>query len=1347
MSHIEDTDAGMSLYITSDSNTSGTVSVPGQSWSTTFTVTANNLTVVNVPTSKAYISCSDCIQNKGVRVISTRDVVVFAHHYEGNKSDATLVLPTRTQGKEYYLMSYQESTSNFGQVGKNTFSVVATKDSTKVKITPATSLQTSTGGTFPANDSFIVTLNAGQVYHALAKTASGDLTGTHVEVIDTGATANCRTISVFAGSTYTRVGGCSSGGGINSGDNLMEQMFPVTSWGRRFVFVPALGRANDNFRVLAAEDGTQVIVFKSGGAPDIGYIDAGEYYDVTNVSAIRNVISTKPVSAAQFQKTSKCDGGGNRTGDPSMTILNPLEQTLKDITLFSSNYYDIDNHYINVVIPTWSASTFRIDGNTATFTGVPNNSSYSYTRLQVTSGNHRLTANEGFIATAYGEGRYESYGYAAGANIKDLTAVASVTNSAQINEVSSCIGRPVAFTGEAEYSVVKWEWYFGDGNIDSVQNPSHIYSDTGTYLVKLYTYKPTFDGCSNYDSSLIEVKIYAKPEARLFKGNLCDSTSVIFSDSSFIPAPEEYLFTRWTFNDEAVKFGPSTTKYFDTTGKVQLMMEVITAHQCKDTFLDSLVVNPLPVASFASEDVCFFDSSILNNTTYIKSGAVDSFFWDFGYGSFDNGINAISSYNYLDSGYHTITLNVISDSGCTDQFMDSVYKYPRFDVSFTSNDTCLGFGSILTNTTFIEGGNFTDTVWYTSAPDTSYSYNLTSQFDASGTYTIDLIMEQDSFCKDTFSQNVVIHPLAVPNFSVTETCLNDSTKFEDASTLSNGSYTSSWDLDDGLTGYGNVVKVKYSSGGTKSIKVTTTTDKGCVSDSTRDITITYPEILSLNLVDECTGVKQTVSADTILGLDSFTSYQWLVNGFQLSTNPSFSLISSLDGITTVVLNATTFNGCTLSAIDSFESFTIPTSDFTISPVCHNDNLYPIDNSSVNAPSTLANYNWFYDDVLVSTSATPIIKATSDGISKVKLLLETNRGCKDSLEKNVAIYTLPLTGMSIANKCLGDDTRFTSTASISSGTITSTDWLIDNSNFTGANVDYNFPAVGGYDILQTLMSDNGCISTLNRSVVISPLPVLEIDLASFTGCVPFDIAIENNSTVSSGAITTYNWNWGDGNTSSGDISQYTYITPGTYSISVDVVSDSGCTDTLNLSTQVEVYENPIADFSFTPLEPSNITEFVTFKDSSSSDVTSWDWSTSDGGVYSGKEVYHTFVDSGNYAVSLTVTNDEMCTDEITKIIYVTADLFVHIPTVFTPNGDLINDTYGLGGLTQGVVDLKLEIYNRWGEKIYVSKNPDDKWDGTYKGKPVPQGVYLYMIQFTNPKRSKWHYYNGELNIIR
>ena len=147
--------------------------------------------------------------------------------------------------------------------------------------------------------------------------------------------------------------------------------------------------------------------------------------------------------AVQFQRTAACDGWRNRTGDPSMTILNPLQQTLKDITLYSSRFYDIDNHYINVVMPSAATNSFKIDGATKTFTAVPNNANYSYSRFSVSAGNHRLTASAGFIATAYGEGRYESYGYAAGANVKDLTAVASVSNSTQ-NLFSQ--GRPLFLT-------------------------------------------------------------------------------------------------------------------------------------------------------------------------------------------------------------------------------------------------------------------------------------------------------------------------------------------------------------------------------------------------------------------------------------------------------------------------------------------------------------------------------------------------------------------------------------------------------------------------------------------------------------------------------------------------------------------------------------------------------------------------------------------------------------------------------------------------------------------------------------------------------------------------------------
>ena len=263
----------------------------------------------------------------------------------------------------------------------------------------------------------------------------------------------------------------------------------------------------------------------------------------------------------------------------------------------------------------------------------------------------------GFIATAYGEGRYESYGYAAGANVKDLTATASVANSTLNTISSSCVGRPTKFRGNAEYKAVRWKWFFGDGDTSSTQNPTHVYSDTGVFQAKLYVYKPTFDGCSNYDSAFVEISVYDPPIAKLSYGSICDSSTVVFNDISIIPSKEERLTTIWNIDDAPTKYSKNASNYFDTIGKFPIRMEIITKNQCRDTIIDTLVVNPTPEADFLSNDVCFSDSSYFTNTSKISSGTIDTYVWEFPNSDGDS----ISSPTYFlkDSGNYIITLTVL----------------------------------------------------------------------------------------------------------------------------------------------------------------------------------------------------------------------------------------------------------------------------------------------------------------------------------------------------------------------------------------------------------------------------------------------------------------------------------------------------------------------------------------------------------------------------------------------------------------------------------------------------------------------------------------------------------------
>jgi gliding motility-associated-like protein len=1341
--HRNGTQAGLYLYITSDSSTTGTVSIPGQSWSTSFSVTANQMTLVNVPSNLAYVDCDDCIQNKGIKVNANKDVVVYSHIYRQYGSDATLVLPVNTLGKEYYCMSYEQRQNDNGNA-RSQFMIIADKDDTKINITPSVDLRTSTGGTHSAGTTYSITLDAGEVYQGRARDfgLDEDVSGTFIEVIDTGSTANCRTVAVFSGSSDTYLGCRASG--LNSRDNLYQQMYPTKSWGTRFITVPFKGRTNDDVRVLAKEDNTSVLIYRPTGIPIVETLDAGEHYTLKDVSDELVILAGGPIMVAQYQKSQTCRLG---KGDPSMTILNPIEQTLTDITLYSSRYEDIDDHYINVVIHKDGVSSFRIDGSTANFNTVTRSSAYRYAQIDVSQGNHRLTSDIGFVAVAYGFGDYESYGYAAGANVKDLTATIDVANTVKDIEnftAYSCLGTATEFEGAAEYAVIKWVWDFGDGDTSQQQNPKHTYKDTGVYEVKLYTYKAASDGCSDYDSTFMDVRVYPQPEPKWVSTPRCEKSTVQFYDSSVIPAGEELQALTWKFHSGADQYISNPKKYYDTTGRFAISLTVKTKNGCEVTYEDSITISPLPVASFDVEDICFIDTLYVNNTSTVRTGGLDSFRWIFSANDTVWGQNP--QHFYSNAGKHYVELEVTSDSGCKDQTLDSLIKRESFTVDFEYKDTCLGFNSIFTNQSTINGGQFTDTLWTTSDGDVFNSWDLDKTFNTPGDYDVKLLMEQDSACRDSLEVTVSIHPQVSIDFELSEWCLSDSTSFLDKSSVSTGSYTLAWDFDDGLTSTATQGKIQYASQGTKTVELTATSDNGCEQVLSKDYLITNPQITDILVENVCLGSQLDVSADLSNGLDSFSSYDWKVNGSSFSSDSTFQIAFLNSGKVIVELDLQTKNGCSLSGVDSLFVIEAPVVDFTVTSACEGVDLITTNMSTTAPPSSITGYTWRLDGSDVSSNATPNIDGGAAGTKTIELVVENDEGCRDSLTVNADVHPLPAVGFNVSNQCLGQTTNFIDASSVASGSNTNYDWTIDAMPYSGTNVSHLYGSVGNFAVKLVVTTDQGCQDSLSRNIDIHPLPEISLDENRMEGCLPFNPGIVNNSTISAGSITDALWEWGDGNTSTNQNPSHTYANPGSYTVKLRLTSDQGCIDSITLANTVVVHDVPTADFTFTPEEPSVLTANVEFIDQSSADVTSWNWFVQDQ-VYSGNLATHSFKDSGSYFVELKVENDNGCRDSVTKTIYVNADLFVHVPTGFSPNGDGKNDLFGLEGLTQGVFQYKMEIYDRWGALIFKSDNVNDKWDGTYQGEPVPPGMYVYMVQYTNPRQTKWFYQKDVVHLIK
>lgn len=181
------------------------------------------------------------------------------------------------------------------------------------------------------------------------------------------------------------------------------------------------------------------------------------------------------------------------------------------------------------------------------------------------------------------------------------------------------------------------------------------------------------------------------------------------------------------------------------------------------------------------------------------------------------------------------------------------------------------------------------------------------------------------------------------------------------------------------------------------------------------------------------------------------------------------------------------------------------------------------------------------------------------------------------------------------------------------------------------------------------------------------------------------------------------------------------------------------------TKVQVYELPLASFNVnieTGLKPLE----VNFNNTSSN-FSDFVWKFGDGDTSKLSNVSHIYHDIGTYNAKLIAVNGNGCYDSTLKTIIVFDSFLVFIPNTFSPNNDNRNDAFNIhydkGNVKEGYVN----IYNRWGERIYSSNLLDFiPWDGTYKGKPVQIDVYLLILEVTN-KQNEQYIRHELINVLK
>ena len=403
--------------------------------------------------------------------------------------------------------------------------------------------------------------------------------------------------------------------------------------------------------------------------------------------------------------------------------------------------------------------------------------------------------------------------------------------------------------------------------------------------------------------------------------------------------------------------------------------------------------------------------------------------------------------------------------------------------------------------------------------------------------------------------------------------------------------------------------------------------------------------------------------------------------------------------------------------------------------------------------SIFNYDWDFDiagNQVVSTVRNPTIDFGGEGTYQGRLILNKNDTiCADTGFITVRVFPPTEADFTLDyDTCIAGPVTFTDLSTTGSTGITDWDWSFGDDDMSVVqNPIHSYQRPGEFTTQLVVTDVNNCQDSLEQTFLWAPVPPLVVvEPSTFIGCAPSFVSFNN---LSSPIDNTYDirWTLGDGTTSDEISPTHFYENPGVYDVSVEITSPFGCSIAKNYPNWITLRQKPEADFVFDPENPSVFNPTVSFTDQSV-DAIRWLWDF-DGQDFSNiQNPTYTFPDTGIFDIQLVVTHPSGCTDTATTRVDILPVVTLFFPNAFTPNSDGLNEKFVGVGYKVGIRNYLLQIWNRWGEKIFESTDPDEGWNGTFEnnGGNVQEGVYVYTVRYVTPRGESLEE-KGRVNVIR
>jgi gliding motility-associated-like protein len=788
-----------------------------------------------------------------------------------------------------------------------------------------------------------------------------------------------------------------------------------------------------------------------------------------------------------------------------------------------------------------------------------------------------------------------------------------------------------------------------------------------------------------------------------------------------------------------------------------------------------------PVASFSATTPCLNNNTQFTDgsTLLPNQGTISAWSWDFGDGNTSTSHNP--THLYTAAGTYPVTYTITSSVNCTATYSTLVTVNPLPTSSFSDAPVCKGIATNFVNSSVGAASynwNFGDgTVASTIA-------NPTHLYANAGTYTASLTTVNSFSCNSVSTNTVLVNTNGVASFNTVSVCLGTGSNFTNTSTPNTG-VTYSWNFGDAAntadTSSLQSPSYTYPIDGTYSVTLTITSSSGCISSKTNTVTVKpIPQVAVNSPAPFCWNDLVVSPSLTNTPSNSNITYSWtnsntliglpLSNGVGVPPNFLAGSNNSTTNITSVISITPSLNGCT--GLPQNYTITVkptPIITYTNISVCPGD---VVPNLTLTPIPSAANISW-------STSTSPYIGlSTTSGNNLIPSFTAVNQasaaqsnlitlnvtlnGCAGPTTTfSITVNSNPKAKFRYSSACDGNNTLFFDESNPGSSPIAQWNWNFGSGTSAASHPSFLLTPVGIHTVSLEVTTAAGCKSDTTENVFVNPSATVDF-FADSVSCTPLKTTFIN---VVSMPVKTWNWNFG--NTSiatytTQTAAQQTYTngshTQNSYfTVSLSVVTDSGCVSKVTKNNYITVYPKPYAAFVWKPKDADIIEPVIYFQDQSigASGANAYYWSFGD--MYETVDSLnnstianpkHTYSDqiAGEYDVKQLIENSYGCKDSITEIVLIKDAVTFYIPNAFTPNNDGRNEGFKGTGIGIKNSTYNMWVYDRWGSMIFHSTDLETAWDGYVSGKRVQEDVYIWKVKFEDDL-NRQHDYHGTVTLLK